>query len=60
MRDFNAIDDIEILAMQEKWCMVRTLNLLPTLLFMQSAWRRLWELQADNEADILTYYKPKL
>lgn len=59
MKDFNEIDDIEILSMQEKWCMVRTLKLLPTLLFMQSAWRRLWELQPDDEANILIYYKPK-
>lgn len=59
MKDFNEIDDIEVLSMQEKRCMVRTFKLLPTLLFMQSTWWRLWELQPDDEADILIYYKPK-
>lgn len=61
--DFDAIEDIETLSMQERLCIVRTTKLMPTLLFMQISWRRLWELQPDDsewiEANILTYYKPK-
>ena len=65
--DFDAIEDIEPLAMQSNWCQVRTRKLMPTLRFMQDAWRKLWELVPDDEyisgvkfeANILTYYKPK-
>jgi hypothetical protein len=35
--DFDPIDDIETLAMQENRCMVRTSKLRPTLRFMQRA-----------------------
>ena len=32
---FDPIEDIEVLAEQETWCMIRTEKLLPTLQFMQ-------------------------
>jgi hypothetical protein len=32
---FDPIEDIEVLVKQEKWCMIRTEKLLPTLQFMQ-------------------------
>jgi hypothetical protein len=35
--DFDAIEDIEPLAMQKEWCIVRTRKLMPTLWFMQDA-----------------------
>ena len=65
--DFDPIEDIEVLAQQEKRCMVRTWKLTPTLFFMQNAGRRIWELTPDDEyvsgvrfeKNILTYYKPK-
>ena len=65
--DFDAIEDIEPLAMQKNWCVVRTRKLMPTLWFMQNAWRKIWELVPDDEyvswvrleANILTYYKPQ-
>ena len=65
--DFDEMEDIQILAYQPNWCMVRTRKLMPTLWFMQDAWRRIWELISDDEyvswikfeANILTYYKPK-
>lgn len=65
--DFNPIEDIESLAMQESWCMIRTRKLMPTLWFMQRAWWKIWSLEPDDEyiswakfeANILTYYKPK-
>ena len=65
--DFDAIEDIEPLAMQSNWCQIRTWKLMPTLWFMQRAWRKLWELVPDDEYisgirleyNILTYYKPK-
>ena len=65
--DFDAIEDVEVLAMQENWCQVRTWKLMPTLWFMQNAWRKIWELVPDDEyiswvrfeKNILTYYKPK-
>jgi len=47
--DFEPIEDIEVLAMQENWCMVRTRALIPTLWFMQDAGRRIWELAPDDE-----------
>lgn len=32
---FDPIEDIEVLAKQETWCVIRTEKLLPTLQFMQ-------------------------
>ena len=63
--DFEPLEDIEVLAMQEKWCIIRTWKLMPTLWFMQRAWRKIWELTPDDEyilgirfeKNILTYYK---
>ena len=64
--DFDAIEDIQVLAHQENWCMVRTFKLMPTLFFMQEAGRRIWSLEPDDEYDkygikhsfnIITYYK---
>ena len=65
--DFDPMEDIQPLAMQSNWCQIRTWKLMPTLWFMQRAWRKLWELVPDDEyisgvkfeANILTYYKPK-
>ena len=66
--DFDELEDIETLAMQKNWCMIRTIKLMPTLWFMQDAWRKIWELTPDDEYDkygirykynILTFYKPK-
>lgn len=65
--DFDAIEDIEPLAMQENWCIVRTWKLMPTLWFMQQAGWKIWELVPDDEyisgvkfeRNILTYYKPR-
>lgn len=65
--DFDAIEDIEPLAMQQNWCIVRTRCLMPTLWFMQDAGWKLWDLVPDDEyisgvkfeCNILTYYKPK-
>lgn len=65
--DFDPIEDIEPLAMQENWCQVRTWKLMPTLWFMQNAGWKIWELVPDDEyiswvrfeKNILTYYKPK-
>lgn len=64
--DFDPIEDIETLAGNEKWNIIRTSKLLPTMLFMQRAWWRLYEINPDDEYDrllgrveynILTYYK---
>lgn len=59
--DFDVFWDIEILAEQPTWCMIRTYKLLPTLMFMQEHEWRLWDLQSDDEEgierNILTYYK---
>ena len=65
--DFDAIEDLEVLAMQPNWCIVRTGKLMPTLWFMQDAGWKIWELVPDDEyisgirfeKNILTYYKPK-
>lgn len=65
--DFDPIEDIEPLAIQENWCQVRTWKLMPTLWFMQNAGWKIWELVPDDEYiswvrleyNILTYYKPK-
>ena len=65
--DFDALEDIEVLAEQKNWCMIRTRKLMPTLRFMQDAGRKIRELLPDDEyisgvrfeTNILTYYKPK-
>ena len=65
--EFDPLEDIEVLAQQPTWCIVRTWRLFDTLKFMQNAWWKLWELQSDDETiawvrmerNILTYYKPK-
>lgn len=65
--DFDPIEDIEPLAMQQNWCIVRTWKLRPTLRFMQRAGWKIWSLDPDDEyvswikfeKNILTYYKPK-
>lgn len=62
MRDFNPMEDMEMLSSTDRMCIIRTTNLLPTLFFMQWAWWRLYEMHSDdrwNEAEILIYYKPK-
>lgn len=59
---FDPIEDIEVLVKQEKWCMIRTEKLLPTLQFMQEIWWRILELIPDDrevEWEILIYYKPR-
>jgi hypothetical protein len=41
---------------------------MPTLWFMQDAWRKIWSMESDDEyiswirleKNILTYYKPKV
>ena len=66
--DFDPIEDIEPLAMKDSWCMIRTWKLMPTLWFMQRAWRKIWSMESDDEyiswirleKNILTYYKPKV
>lgn len=65
--EFDPIEDIQILACQQTWCMVRTYRLRDTLKFMQNAGRKIWELIPDDECiswvkieyNILTYYKPQ-
>ena len=47
--DFDPIEDIEPLAMQENWCMIRTSKLMPTLFFMQRAGWKIWEIISDDE-----------
>lgn len=64
---FNPFEDIETLSHKDNLCIIRTWKLLDTMKFMQDAWWRLWELQADDvyvswvpiERNILIYYKPK-
>lgn len=64
---FNPFEDIETLSHKDNLCIIRTWKLLDTMKFMQNAWWRLWELQADDvyvswvpiERNILIYYKPK-
>lgn len=57
------MEEIDILSTTERTCTIRTSNLLPTLLFMQRAWWRLYELLPDDEDwiefNILTFYKKK-
>lgn len=65
--DFDALEDIEVLAEQNNWCMIRTWKLMPTLRFMQDAGRKIREIIPDDqyisgvkfEKNILTYYKSK-
>ena len=64
---FNPFEDIETLSHKDNLCIIRTWKLLDTMKFMQNAWWKLWELQADDvyvswvpiERNILIYYKPK-
>lgn len=58
--DFDALEDIEPIVSNPDWCIVRTWKLMPTLWFMQDAWRKIWSMEPDDEADILIYYKPKV
>ena len=61
--DFDELQDIETLALQKNFCIVRTWKLMPTLWFMQDAGWRIWSLEPDDEWEfefnILTFYKPK-
>lgn len=62
MREFN-MDMAEILTQTRDTLIVRTADLLPTLIFMQECWWRLYELLPDDEWEfefnILTFYKQK-
>jgi hypothetical protein len=62
MRDFN-LDMVEILEETKNTLVIRTADLLPTLLHLQKCWRKLWDLLPDDEEwierEILTFYKPK-
>lgn len=62
MRDFN-LDMVEILEETSNTLVVRTADLLPTLLHLQMCWWRLYDLLPDDEWEfefnILTFYKPK-
>lgn len=62
MRDFN-LDMVEILEETDNTLVVRTADLLPTLLHLQMCWRRLRDMIPDDEWEfefnILTLYKPK-
>lgn len=63
--DFDEIEDIEVLAMQPTWCIIRTWKLMPTLWFMQDAGWKIRDMTSDDEyisgvkfeKNILTYYK---
>ena len=61
MKDFNPIDDLEILCQTEDTFIVRTWKLLEALNFIQQAWWKLSELIPDDrnsqEFNILVYYK---
>ena len=63
MRDFNPLDDIEILCQTEDTFIVRTWKLLDTLLFIQQSWWKLRQLIPDDEwkseFNILAYYRCK-
>ena len=62
MRDFN-LDMVEILEETNNTLVIRTADLLPTLLHLQQCGWKLWELIPDDEDwieyNILTFYKPK-
>lgn len=62
MRDFN-LDMVEILEETSSTLVIRTADLLPTLLYLQMCGWRLWELLPDDECEfeynVLTFYKPK-
>lgn len=63
--DYDEMEDMEVLAMQSNWCLIRTWKLMPTLFFMQQAGRKIWELVPDDEYisgvkfenNLLTFYK---
>lgn len=66
MRNFNPMEDLEILTSHSNLMVIRTSNLLPTLTFMQQAGWHLQELIPDDELNecgdtkefnILSYYK---
>lgn len=63
MRDFNPLDDIEILCQTEDTFIVRTWKLIETMLFIQEAWWIFRQLIPDDEWEIefniLAYYKCK-
>jgi hypothetical protein len=63
MRDFNPLEDIEILCQTEDTFIVRTWKLIETLQFIQQAWWKLRQLIPDDEWEsefnILAYYKCK-
>ena len=46
--EFDPFEDMEILARQERMCIVRTPKLLPTLKFMQDSGWKIWELLPDD------------
>lgn len=62
MRDFN-LDMVDILEETNNTLVVRTADLLPTLLHLQQCGWKLWELLPDDEWEfefnILTFYKPQ-
>ena len=62
MRDFN-LDMVEILEETSNTLVIRTADLLPTLLYLQQCGWKLWELIPDDEWEfefnILTFYKKK-
>lgn len=62
MRDFN-LDMVEILEETKNTLVIRTADLLPTLMHLQKCWWKLWDLLPDDEWEfefnILTFYKPK-
>lgn len=62
MRDFN-LDMVEILEETGNTLVIRTADLLPTLLHLQMCGWKLWELLPDDEWEfeynVLTFYKPK-
>ena len=62
MRDFS-LDTVEVLEESNNTLVIRTMDLLPTLLHLQKCWWKLWDLLPDDEEwierNILTFYKPK-
>lgn len=64
MKNFDPIEDIEMLWSIENACVVRTWRLIATLMFMQEHGWLLYELRPDDDPDwteynILKLYKPK-